>query len=405
MQEGVKAIDHQTRTPLSELSARRERLQARMQQEGIDGTLIVQNADLFYFSGTIQQGQLYIPASGEPVLMVRKDFERARRESALPQVAAFSSPRQLPGILKQHGLAVPETLGLELDVLPANQYLNFTRLLENTRMVDISPAVRMIRAVKSDYEVAIIRKAAAFSDQLAATVPSILKEGITEIELAGRIEAEARKWGHQGLVRMRLFGGELFYGHVMAGKTAATPSYLASPTGGTGVNPAMAQGSSLRPIGRHEPVLVDLVFVLDGYLSDHTRIFSIGELPEDLRRAHDAMLAVQAAVKDAARPGALAGDIYELALSAAEERGLGDYFMGTGEQRIRFVGHGIGLELDEFPFLARGQKLPLEAGMIIALEPKAIFPEKGVVGIENTHVVTEAGLLQLGSCREDVVVV
>jgi len=405
MQEGVKAIDHQTLTPLSELSARRDQLQSRMQQEGIDGTLIVQNADLFYFSGTIQQGQLYIPASGEPVLMVRKDFERARRESALPQVAAFSSPRQVPGILKQHGLAVPETLGLELDVLPANQYLNFARLLENTRMVDISPAVRMIRAVKSDYEVAIIRRAAAFSDQLAESVPAILKEGISEIELAGRIEAEARKWGHQGLVRMRLFGGELFYGHVMAGATAATPSYLASPTGGTGVNPAMAQGSSLRPIGRHEPVLVDLVFALDGYLSDHTRIFSIGELPEDLLRAHEAMRAVQAAVKAAARPGALAGDMYELALSVAEAHGLGDYFMGTGGQRIRFVGHGIGLELDEFPFLARGQKLPLEAGMIIALEPKAIFPEKGVVGIENTHVVTEAGLSQLGSFREEVVVV
>jgi Xaa-Pro aminopeptidase len=117
------------------------------------------------------------------------------------------------------------------------------------------------------------------------------------------------------------------------------------------------------------------------------------------------MRAVQAAVKAAARPGALAGDMYELALSVAEAHGLGDYFMGTGEQRIRFVGHGIGLELDEFPFLARGQKLPLEAGMIIALEPKAIFPEKGVVGIENTHVVTEAGLSQLGSFSEDVLVV
>lgn len=405
MQEGVEFIDNQTLTPLSELAARRERLQARMQQEEVDGALIVQNADLFYFSGTIQQGQLYIPARGEPVLMVRKDFARARRESALPQVTSFSSPRQVPEILEQHGLAVPGTLGLEMDVLPANQYLNFIRLLENTRMTDISPAVRMVRAVKSDYEVSIIRKAAAFSDQLAEAVPSVLKEGITEIELAGRIEAEARKWGHQGLVRMRLFGGELFYGHVMAGKTAAAPSYLASPTGGTGVNPAMAQGSSLRPIGRHEPVLVDLVFALDGYLSDHTRIFSIGELPEDLLRAHEAMLAVQAAVKEAARPGALAGDMYELALSVAEKRGLGEYFMGTGEQRIRFVGHGIGLELDEFPFLARGQKLPLEAGMIIALEPKVVFPEKGVVGIENTHVVTESGLWQLGRFREDVVVV
>src|SRR6056297_3321403 len=139
MKEGVEAIDTQSLTPRAELEARRQRLQARMQQEAIDGTLIIQNADLFYFSGTIQQGQLYIPARGEPVLMVRKDLGRARRESALPQITAFSSPRQLPEILAQHDIPVPGTLGLEMDVLPANQYLNFIRLLENTRMTDISP--------------------------------------------------------------------------------------------------------------------------------------------------------------------------------------------------------------------------------------------------------------------------
>ncbi len=398
-------LNNQVMTPPDELQARWQKLQAYMQEEAIDGALILQNADLFYFSGTIQQGQLYIPARGNPVLMIRKDFERARTESALPQVVSFSGPRELPKILGQHGIAVPGRLGLELDVLPANQYLKYIDLLEKTRIIDISHAIRMVRAVKSDYEIGLIRKAAHYSDRLAEAVPSILKEGITEIELAGRIEAEARKWGHQGLVRMRLFGAELFYGHVMAGATAAEPSYLASPTGGAGVNAAMAQGSSLRPIRRHEPVLVDLVFVLDGYLSDHTRIFSVGELPEDLVAAHNAMIAVQDTIKQAALPGTEAGDLYELALSKAKAYGLDEYFMGTGEQRIRFVGHGIGLELDEFPFLARGQKLPLEAGMIIALEPKVIFPGRGVVGIENTHVVTQEGLSQLGRFQESIVVV
>lgn len=392
-------------TPLSELRERQEKLQAHLQQEGIAGALLFQNADRFYFSGTIQQGQLYIPARGEPVLMVRKDYQRARRESALPQVAAFHSLRKLPGILEDYGLAEPDVLGLEMDVLPANQYFNLTRLLQKTRMVDISHAIRMVRAVKSDYEIGLIRKAAHFSDRLAAMVPSVLREGITEIELAGKIEAEARKWGHQGLVRMRLFGGELFYGHVMAGATAAAPSFLASPTGGAGVSPAMAQGSSLRPIGRNEPVLVDLVFAMDGYLSDHTRIFSMGDPPEELAAAHNAMLEVQAAVKEAARPGVAAGDCYDIAMACAADHGLGDFFMGVGPRRIRFVGHGIGLELDEYPFLAKGQEMPLEAGMVIALEPKAILPEKGVVGIENTHVVTANGLEQLGSFREDIVIV
>lgn len=390
-------------TPLSELRTRCEKLRQHLYQNDIHGALIAQNADLFYFSGTAQQSNLYIPAEGEPLLMVRKDFERAREESALDRVVSFSSPKEIPGILHDHGISVPKRLGMELDVLPANLYFSFARLFEETEITDISTAIRMIRAVKSDYEIGLIRKAAGFSDRLAASVPGFLEQGIPEVELAGRIEAEARKMGHQGIVRMRLWGSELFYGHVMAGASAAVPSYLSSPTGGAGVNPAIAQGAGMKPVDRNEPVLVDMVFALDGYNSDHARIYCIGELPADLLAAHQVMLDIQEAVKKAAVPGTPAGDLYELALGMADEKGLADYFMGAGKKRIRFAGHGIGLELDEFPFLARGQKMPLEAGMIIALEPKAIIPGKGVVGIENTHVVTQNGLEQLSGYREDII--
>jgi Xaa-Pro aminopeptidase len=397
--------NEQNLTPSDELRSRLAKLQENLGKNSIEGALIIQNADLFYFSGTCQQGQLYVPAEGEPVLMTRKDFDRARAESPLPNVVPFSSPKQIPGILKDFGISIPKTLGMEFDVLPTTQYFSYSKLFQKTRLIDISFGIRHIRSVKSPYEIEITRKAAALSDRLAESVPSLLKEGITEIELAGRIEANARKWGHQGIVRMRLFGAELFYGHVMAGANAAVPSYLSSPTGGAGVNPAVAQGSSMRPIGRNEPVLVDLVFALDGYCSDHTRIFSIGPLPDDLVAAQSAMLDIQEAVKKAATPGTMAGELYEMAVSMADTAGLSDYFMGVGDQRIRFIGHGVGLELDEFPFLAKGQKMPLEKGMIIALEPKVIIPGKGVVGIENTHVVTANGLEQLGRFREDIIVV
>ncbi len=393
----------QHRTPRKELKARCQKLQQHLQKQAIDGVLILQNTDLFYFAGTIQQAALYIPAAGEPLLMVRKDLDRARFESALDHVIGFSSPRQIPEILKQHGFSAPARLGMELDVVPANLYFTYARLFEKSKITDISMQIRMIRAVKSAYEIEKIRDAAAFSDQVAASVPRFLHEGVPEVELAGQIEAEARRLGHQGIVRMRMWGAELFYGHVMAGPAAAVPSYLASPTGGAGMNPAVAQGASMRRVRRHEPVLVDLVFATDGYNSDHARIFAIGNLPDDLSAAHNTMCGIQEAVKKAASPGVAAGDLYDLALDMAAEHGLADYFMGAGGQRIQFVGHGIGLELDEFPFLAKGQKMPLEAGMIIALEPKVIFPDKGVVGIENTHVVTENGLEQLGAFREDII--
>ena len=240
---------------------------------------------------------------------------------------------------------------------------------------------------------------------MAAGAAEFLEEGITEIELAGKVEALARKLGHQGIVRMRLWGSELFYGHLMAGPAAAVPSYLASPTGGRSLGPAVAQGPGFRRIRRHEPVLVDYVFAHQGYLSDHTRIFSLGELPEPLIRAHEAMLRIQAALKDEARPGVDAGRLYETATKMAAELGYADNFMGFGRDRIQFIGHGIGIELDEHPFLAKGQTLELQADMIIALEPKAIFPGIGVVGVENTHRVTPGGLRQFGRFNETINVV
>jgi Xaa-Pro dipeptidase len=392
-------------TPETEILHRIEALQALLTTNEIGGALISQNTDLFYFSGTIQQSQLYIPAAGDPLLMVRKSYERARSESTIKDIVSFGNPRQVPELMKSAGLALPETLGMELDVVPAQTYLNFQNIFDQAHLCDVSDSIRRVRAVKSDYEIQRIRDAAEKSDQVAEYISSTIKEGMTEIELAGQIEAYARKLGHQGIVRMRLWGSELFYGHLMCGASGAVPSYLASPTGGIGVGPAVAQGPGFGLIKAHEPILVDYVFAYQGYLSDHTRIFSIGELPDDLMQAHEAMLSIQDTIVREARPGIAAGSIYEMAVELAGEAGYSANFMGTGEQRIRFVGHGIGLELDEYPFLAAGQKMQLEAGMVIALEPKLVFPQRGVVGIENTHLVTPEGLQQLTVFDPNIIVI
>lgn len=393
------AID---RTPATELKTRIATLQVHLAAQGLDAALILQNSDLYYFAGTIQQAHLYIPQAGEPLLMVRKSFERAVAESALERIVPITGPKRIPELLRSNGCPRPRTLGLELDVLPANLYLLYGDIFTNARLADVSAAIRTVRAVKSDHELGLIREAARRADQVAATVAEELQEGLTEIDLAGRIEARARRLGHQGIVRMRLWGSELFYGHIMSGAAAAVPSYLASPTGGAAVSPAIAQGPSFKTIGRNEPLLVDYVFVHQGYIADHARIFCLGDLPDELMRAHAAMLQLQEQLKAAAKPGTPAGDLYRMALEAATEAGYGDHFMGVGEQRIRFVGHGVGLELDEFPFLAQGQALPLQSGMTIALEPKLIFPGAGVVGIENTHVVTPDGMEQLTHFDQEV---
>jgi len=391
-------------TPKSELEARIEKLQKKLDENNINGSLILQKADLFYFAGTIQDAHLYVPCDNDPILMVYKDLERARAESSINNIVPLKNTGQICSLLHDNGYALPRILGMELDVLPSNLYFNYKNLFEHAKIIDISHHLRLIRAIKSAYEIDLIRKAAHLSDNVADSVKEFLHEGITEIELAGKIEARARKLGHQGFVRMRLWGSELHYGHLMAGPCAAVLSFLSSPTGGTGVSPASAQSAGLRPIQKHEPVLVDYVFVLNGYMSDHARIFALDDLPDNLIRAHEAMLKVQTVIKKEALPKVKAGKLYDMALELTKEFGYEEYFMGVGDRRIRFVGHGIGLELDEYPFLAKGQELKLEEGMTIALEPKLIFPEKGVVGIENTHVVTGEGLKQLTHFEEKIII-
>ncbi len=395
--------DQDYSTPKTEIDDRIEKLQRHLLHEGIDGALILQNTDLFYFSGTIQQSHLYIPAQGPPLLMVRKSLQRATAESPISTILSLNSPKQLITLIQEKGLKPPKVMGMELDVLPTNIYFSYKRLYPEVEIRDISIPIRLVRAVKSAYELNLIRQAAAFSDQVAETMPNLLRTGMTEIELAGLVEAQARRLGHQGIVRMRLWGAEMFYGHLMSGPAAAIPSFLASPTGGASVSAAVAQGPSFRKIRRNEPVLFDYVFAWKGYISDHTRIYSIGRPPQKLVEAHAHMLDLQERIKAMATPGTVAGDLYTAAIEIAARKGVGEHFMGAGADRIRFIGHGVGLELDEFPFLADGQKTELKEGMVIALEPKLIFPGKGVVGIENTHVVTPNGLEQLTHAEQQIV--
>jgi Xaa-Pro dipeptidase len=386
MQEINKTI------PAYELAARISKLQQALESSHQDGALIVQKTDLFYFSGTSQQGWLYVPVLGKPILMIFKEFDRALEESSHEQVVSLVGLKKIPEVLAGYGYPSPARIGMELDVLPVNLYFQYQKAFPKAVIGDISNEIRLIRSVKSEFEINKLRAAAKLSDKVAARVPELLQAGKTEVQLAGELEAFARSLGHQGIVRMRMWGSELFYGHLMSGDAAAVPSYLASPTGGAGVSSVVGQGAGYRKIGSREPVLVDYVFALDGYISDHARIFSIGPVSRELETAHEAMLAIQEEIKIQAKPGVATGAIYDMMVARAKEKGYEDNFMGVGERRIRFTGHGVGLELDEYPFIAKGQQLVLQAGMVIALEPKAIFPGIGVVGIENTHLVTDHGL-------------
>ena len=390
-----------TLVPAAEVAGRLAGLQAVLAARALDAALIVQNADLYYFSGTVQQSYLYVPVEGEATLFVRKLAERARLESPLPALVELASPRDLPALLAERYGAVPARIGLELDVLPVNDYRRLQKLFPQAAFEDVGRDIVRLRAIKSSWEVERIRAAAAIADEVCELVPDILREGQTEAEFAGKVEAEARRLGHEGIIRMRGFNQEMFYGQLLSGVSGTAASYLDTPLAGTGFSPAVAQGVSFKVIGRGEPVVFDFVPVREGYIADFTRMFVIGELPGELRRAYEVACHVQAAVAAAVRPGVTCRSVYETALAAAAERGLAEFFMGHGAGQVRFIGHGVGLELDELPVLAASD-LELLPGMVFALEPKFVLPGLGAIGIENTWLVTEAGLEKLTLAAESI---
>lgn len=392
-------------TPREELYDRIEQFQLKLVEHSIDSALIVQAVDLFYFSGTAQNAHLFIPAKGEPVLMVRKSLDRAREESMLKNITQLTSLRKLPEILAEAGYDLGAVAGLEMDVVPAGQYLQYSQVFKNTRFVDISGMVREVRQVKSPYEIKLLKAAGEKINKVYLQIPGMIREGMTEIEVAAQIEGMARAAGHMGYINMRVFNGGPFFGHLLSGPSGAVPSCHDGPTGGTGLVPLHPQGAGLRAIQSGEPIIVDYVGLWDGYITDQSRIFSIGPLSEKLNHACETALKIQSAVIDRIEPGVSGSEMHQLALGLAEDAGLSEYFMGYGRNQARFLGHGVGLELDELPVLAKGLDTKLQPNMVFAIEPKFVFPGEGVVGIENTFVLTETGLERITITPDEPVII
>lgn len=383
-------------TPTSELNQRIQKMQAEMLKLQVEAAFIVQNADLFYLTGSIQQGVLYVPPSGEPLYMVRKDHGRARMESGLREVLPLSSPREIPAILSDFGHQMPQRIGMDLDVIPYTVFKRFEKALGFTEAMDVSPLLRAIRAVKSDYEINILKDAALIVNKVCERAREVIKVGMTDLELSAELELVARQAGHQGFVRMRGFNNELFYGHVFSGNDSAVPTYSDTPLGGIGLNPSFPQGASYKKINPNEPITVDFSGIFDGYIVDQTRMFSVGEVSQTLMQAYADMVSILEHARQIALPGISWGQLYDDCYEMACNLGYRDHFMGAKGSQVSFIGHGTGIELDEYPFIAKGfNDNVLEENMVFAFEPKAVFPGLGAVGIEDTFWVSGQGLKSL----------
>lgn len=388
--------------PEEEIRSRISRFQKILQREEIRAAVIMQLIDRFYFAGTIQDGVLIIPAEGDPRYLCRRSMERARAESPL-QLVPFKSFKEVPLSLEDLGALHATRLGLELDVIPAALFSRFGALVPEADWRDLGPLVRETRAIKSAYEIERIRAAGVQVERVLDTAREALAEGMKEVEFASILEKRARELGHQGILRMRGFNQELFYGHILTGSDSSLMSHLDAPSGGKGVNPSIAQGAGFKVIQRDEPVSVDFVGNVGGYLIDQTRLMVIGDLDEELENGFRQARSIQDRVVQAVLPDIPWSSLYDTAVKAAAEMGIEDRFMGPPGEQVRFVGHGVGLEVDEYPFLAPRLDLPLKAGMVFALEPKIFHPGIGITGIEDTYLVTDKGLERLTVTEREII--
>ncbi len=393
--------------PASEIANRIVALQALLEKNGIDAAVIRQNADLYYYTGTVQDSHLIVPASGNPVLLVRRSLQRAEAESPVRPIYQMRSLGELrEATFEACGTSEPKTIGFELDVLPVNSFFIYDeKIFPRQQIVDVSTQIRQLRMIKSPWETGVMRYAADISRKVSESVPLFLKPGISELELCAELEAVARKAGSSEMIRLRAFNLEMVFGHILSGPNAAVPAYADAPTGGPGLSPAFGQGSGTRKIAAGEIVSVDTMVIWNGYANDQTRNFCIGRPPERLAKAYEFVQSVHARFRQLARPGKPVGKLYETVCQWAEEEGWGPWFMGHADPKITFVGHGIGIEVDEFPFIAEGQKLPLQEGMVFAFEPKVIIPDEGIAGLENTYLVTKGGIESLNTATEELVIV
>lgn len=379
------------RMPASEIRNRTSRIQSELQQHEIDGLFIVQRVDLLYFAGTAQNGVMYIPAEGEPLLMIRKYMPRARKESPVKQIIEIKSVREIPRRIADCYGQQPHILGFELDVVPFNDFEFYKHLFSRVKCVDSSGLIHKVRMIKSEWEIEQIVKTAGLSCRTFEYITENLRPGYTEMEFAGMFEAFARKLGHGGKLRARGYQTEAYPWHVLSGKSGGLVGLLDSPFSGEGTSLAFPSGGGNKKLAPNEPILIDIGTVLNGYHFDETRMFAIDSMPDKALDACMASIEIHNEVLDNVRPGRILEDLFRISVAKAESLGYADTYLGPPGYKVTFIGHGIGLDLIEQPIIAAKKKEALQPGMIFALEPKMTFKNEFGAGIESVFLVTETG--------------
>ena len=379
------------KTPASELRDRMERFRLRMDTENPswEFAAIFGRVNQFYLTGTMQDGVLLIPRDDEAVLWVRRSLERALDESLFPDIRPMKSFRDAAAGMG----ACPGTVHVDAETVPLALLERFRKYFPFRETAALDTQAAKVRSKKSAYELAIMEQAGRIHRHvLEDCVPGMLREGMSEAGLGGEVFSLMVREGHHGIARFGMFGTEMVLGQIGFGESSLYPTNFDGPGGCLGVAPgAPVLGSPDRTLKCGDQVFLDCACGVQGYHTDKTVTYMFGRpLPEEAIEAHHRCVEIQDEAAALLRAGTRPSEVYETVIGGLEPAFLKN-FMGFGDRRVPFLGHGVGLTVDEVPVIARGFDEPLEEGMVIALEPKVGVRGVGMVGIENTFVVTRGG--------------
>lgn len=382
---------------VKDLFFRQQKVQKAIRKAGVAGLLLTTDVNIYYMTGLVFSGYYYLPADDEPVFFVKRPGGLSGE-----RIYSIRKPEQITDIFASNGWTVPESVLLETDEISYNEYVRIQQVFQFKKVENATTFMRRVRMIKTPWEIGQLRLSA---DRHAATysrIPDCYRPGMTDLRFQTEIEHQMRLHGSIGVFRTFGPGMNIFMGSLLAGENAETPSPFDFALGGGGQTAFCPIGANGTMLKEGVSVMVDMAGNYTDYLTDMTRVFSVGTLPELAYRAHQVALEIQDAVERAAKPGVACADLYNLSYAMVEKAGLTDYFMGT-KQQAKFVGHGIGLEINEPPVLTPRSKEVLEPNVTFALEPKFVIPKVGAVGIENSFLVTKTGVDKLTTFREDII--
>ncbi len=370
--------------PHDEYIHRIDSVKKAMKAASIGALLIADNADTYYLTGRIFIGWIYIPAEGIPAFF-------ARRPVGLQGdgVVYIRKPEEIRSAIKP--LGAPATIGMELDLIPYASVERLKKQFPEATLVNASPLMRAVRSVKSDFEIRLLRQSGEKQSRIYRHIPHLFTPGMTDIELQIEIERELRSNGCLGQFRIAGDSMELFMGSVLVGDNADNPTPYDFAMGGAGLDSSIPAGANGTAINSGNTIMIDMNGNFTGYMTDMTRTFAFGEIDATAIKAHRCSIDICHELSRIARPGVEARTLYDLAEKIASDAGLNDFFMGH-RQKAGFIGHGVGIEINELPVISPRSRDILAIGNVIALEPKFVIPHVGAVGIENTYVVGSDGL-------------